>query len=87
MVARRRPGRRTLRDVQRPVVANAIPMVEMRRGLGIPGRADRAAGTVPTPVDDTTLDALLRDRRPLIGSSFATAGIAVITWLMETKPF
>ena len=66
---------------------NAIPMVEIRRGLGIPGRAERAAGTVPTPVDDATLDALLRDRRPLVGSSFAITGIVVITWLMETKPF
>ena len=62
---------------------NAIPMVEMRRGLGIPARMD----TAPVPVDDAALDALLRDRRPLIGSSFAIAGIVVITWLMETKPF
>jgi hypothetical protein len=66
---------------------NAIPMVEMRRGLGIPGRADRAAGTTPTPVDDATLDHLLRDRRPLIGSALAITGIVVITWLMESKPF
>jgi hypothetical protein len=66
---------------------NAIPMVEMRRGLGIPNRADRAAGTVPRPVDDATLDTLLRDRRPLIGSALAIAGIVVITWLMESKPF
>jgi hypothetical protein len=66
---------------------NAIPLVEMRRGLGIPSRADHKAGTVPTPVDDATLDALLRDRRPLAGSVFAITGIVVITWLMETKPF
>lgn len=66
---------------------NAIPMIEMRRGLGIPSRADHKAGTVPTPVDDATLDALLRDRRPLAGSVFAIAGIVVITWLMESKPF
>ena len=66
---------------------NAIPMVEMRRGLGIPSRADSAAGTVPTPVDDTALDILLLDRRPLIGSALAIAGIVVITWLMESEPF
>jgi hypothetical protein len=66
---------------------NAIPLVEMRRGLGIPSRADHKAGTVPTPVDDAALDALLRDRRPLAGSVFAITGIVVITWLMETKPF
>ena len=66
---------------------NAIPMVEMRRGLGIPSRADHEAGTVPTPVDDATLDALLCDRRPLAGSVFGIAGIVVITWLMESKPF
>jgi hypothetical protein len=66
---------------------NAIPMIEMRRGLGIPSRADHAAGTVPTPVDDLTLDSLLRDRRPIVGSAFAVAGIVVITWLMESKPF
>jgi hypothetical protein len=39
------------------------------------------------PVDDATLDLLLRDRRPLIGSALAIAGVVVITWLMETKPF
>jgi hypothetical protein len=65
----------------------AIPMVGMRQGLGIPNRADSKAGTAPAPVDDAALDALLRDRRPLLGSAFAIAGIAVITWLMETKPF
>jgi hypothetical protein len=38
-------------------------------------------------VDDAALDALLLDRRPLVGSAFAIVGIVVITWLMETKPF
>jgi hypothetical protein len=66
---------------------NAIPMVRMRQGLGMPNLADARAGTTPTPVDDATLDALLLDRRPLFGSAFAIAGIVVITWLMETKPF
>lgn len=73
--------------VQSMNALNAIPMVEMRRGLGIPSRKDRAAGTTPTPVDDAALDLLLRDRRPLIGSALAIAGIVVITWLMESKPF
>ena len=71
--------------VMTPLIA--IPMTEMRRGLGMPSRADLKAGAEPTPVDDATLDLLLLDRRPAIGSSIAIAGIVVITWLMETKPF
>ena len=71
--------------VMTPLVA--IPMSEMRRGLGMPSRADVKAGIVPTPVDDAALDRLLLDRRPAIGSSIAIAGIVVITWLMESKPF
>ena len=71
--------------VMTPLVA--IPMSAMRRGLGLPSRADAKAGTVPTPVDDAALDRLLLDRRPLIGSSIAIVGIVVITWLMESKPF
>jgi hypothetical protein len=71
--------------VMTPLIA--IPMSDMRRGLGMPSRADVKAGTVPTPVDDAALDRLLLDRRPAIGSSIAIVGIVVITWLMETKPF
>jgi hypothetical protein len=66
---------------------NAIPMVRMRQGLGMPNLLDARAGRTPAPVDDASLDALLQDRRPLVGSAFAIAGIVVITWLMETKPF
>ncbi len=66
---------------------NAVPMVRVRQALGMPNLADARAGTTPTPADDTTLDALLRDRRPVLGSAFAIAGTVVITWLMETKPF
>ncbi len=73
--------------VQSMYSLNAIPMVRMRQGLGMPNLADARAGTTPIPVDDATLDALLLDRRPLFGSAFAIAGIVVITWLMETKPF
>jgi hypothetical protein len=65
----------------------AIPMSGMRSGLGMPSRADVQAGTTPTPVDDATLDRLLLDRRPVIGSSLAIVGIVLITWLMESKPF
>lgn len=66
---------------------NAIPMVRVRQALGMPNLADARAGTTPSPADDATLDALLLDRRPVFGSAFAIAGIVVITWLMETKPF
>lgn len=65
----------------------AIPMSGMRRGLGMPSRADVKSGTVPTPVDDAALDRLLSDRRPAFGSSIAIVGIVLITWLMESKPF
>ena len=65
----------------------SIPMGSVRRGLGMPSQADAKAGIIPTPVDDAALDRLLTDRRPTIGASIAIAGIVVITWLMEAKPF
>ena len=71
--------------VMTPLVA--IPMAGLRRGLGMPGPADTKAGIVPTPVDDAALERLLTDRRPTIGASIAIAGIVLITWLMEAKPF
>jgi hypothetical protein len=64
----------------------AIPFSNMRRGLGMPSQADLKAGTVPTPVSDAELETLLTDRKPAIGAAIAIGGIAVITWLMETKP-
>lgn len=71
--------------VMTPLIA--IPMTNMRRGLGMPSQSDTKAGVVPTPVDDATLERLLSDRRPTIGASIAIGGIVLITWLMETKPF
>jgi hypothetical protein len=71
--------------VMTPLVS--IPIGRMRRGLGMPNQADREAGIVPAPVDDAELDRLLSDRRPAVGASIAIAGIVLITWLMETKPF
>jgi hypothetical protein len=65
----------------------AIPLGNVRRGLGIPGQADRKAGTVPAAVDDAELDRLLANRRPMVGALTAVSGIVLITWLMETKPF
>ena len=65
----------------------AIPLGNVRRGLGIPGPADRRAGTVPTAVDDAELEQLLANRRPTVGALTAIGGIVLITWLMETKPF
>ena len=65
----------------------SIPLNEVRSGLGVPTRADIKTGSVPAPVDDVSLDRLLRDRRPLIGGSLAIGGIVLITWLMESKPF
>jgi hypothetical protein len=71
--------------VMTPLVA--IPMADMRRGLGMPRQADTKAGIVPRPLDDAALERLLTDRRPTIGASIAIGGIVLITWLMETKPF
>ncbi|HEY6570717.1 MAG TPA: DUF2269 family protein [Candidatus Limnocylindrales bacterium] len=65
----------------------SIPMGGVRRGLGMPSQADTKAGVVPRPVDDAALERLLSDPRPTIGGSIAIAGIVVITWLMEVKPF
>jgi hypothetical protein len=71
--------------VMTPLVA--IPMSQMRLGLGMPSQAAQKAGIVPAPVDDAELHRLLGDRRPAVGASIAIAGIILITWLMETKPF
>jgi hypothetical protein len=65
----------------------AIPFSGLRHALGIPSQADRKAGTVPTPVSDPELAALLADRRPAIGATIAIGGLVLITWLMESKPF
>lgn len=71
--------------VMTPLVA--IPMNEIRRGLGVPTQQDKKAGTVPEPVDDATLERLLRNPKPAIGASIGIGGIILITWLMEMKPF
>lgn len=71
--------------VMTPLIA--IPMNGVRRALGVPIQADVKAGVIPEPVDDAELDRLLTDRRPLIGGTVAIAGIVLITWLMESKPF
>ena len=65
----------------------AIPMNEMRQGLGLAPTVEPKAGKAVAPVDDDALDRLLRDRRPLVGGSVAIVGIVLITWLMESKPF
>jgi hypothetical protein len=65
----------------------AIPLGEIRRGLGMPRPSDAKAGIVPTPAVDAALERLLDDRRPAIGGAIAIGGIILITWLMETKPF
>ena len=65
----------------------AIPLNEIRHGLGIPNQQDRKAGVVPEPVDDAELDRLLRNPRPPIGAAVGVGGIILITWLMEFKPF
>lgn len=71
--------------VMTPLVS--IPIGQMRHSLGMPNQADRKAGVVPPAVDDAELHRLLSDRRPAVGASIAIAGIVLITWLMETKPF
>jgi hypothetical protein len=52
----------------------AMPFVRLRQGL--------AGG-----IGDAELERLLADPRPPIGAAIGIAGIVVITWLMETKPF
>jgi MFS family permease len=65
----------------------AIPLNEVRRAAGLPSAADRKAGLVPDPVDDATLDRLLRNPKPRLGAAIGIIGIVLITWLMEFKPF
>ncbi len=65
----------------------SIPLSEIRRAAGIQTAADRKAGLVPDPVDDATLDRLLRNPKPGLGAAIGIVGIVLITWLMELKPF
>jgi len=65
----------------------SIPLGEVRRAAGIPTAAERTAGLVPDPVDDATLDRLLRNPKPGLGAAIGIGGIVLITWLMELKPF
>lgn len=70
----------------------AIPLGEVRRALGIQMANQRAAGASPDPmppdpVDDETLDRLLRNPKPRLGAAIGIVGIVLITWLMEFKPF
>ncbi|GIW19715.1 MAG: hypothetical protein KatS3mg065_0011 [Chloroflexota bacterium] len=72
----------------------AIPLGEVRRAVGIPTARGRAGGVpgVPDPpaadpVDDATLDRLLRNPKPRLGAAIGIVGIVLITWLMEFKPF
>lgn len=65
----------------------AIPLGEVRRAIGVPTAAARAAGLAPDPVDDATLDRLLRNPKPRLGAAIGIGGIVLITGLMELKPF
>jgi hypothetical protein len=60
----------------------------LRVALGLPTTRQRAlAADAPVPVDDAALAALLASPRPMIVAVIGIVGLAVITWLMVSKPF
>lgn len=61
--------------------------VTLRRALGVQSPQDIKKGLVPEPASDEELASLLASPRPTWGAIIGIAGLAVVIWLMEMKPF
>lgn len=60
----------------------------LRVAVGLPTTRQRAlAADAPAPVDEAALATLLASPRPVMLAAIGIGGIALITWLMVTKPF
>lgn len=65
----------------------AIPMGNLRRVLGISVRGTKPGEPAPSPGTDEEVAAALSRIRPELPAAIGIAGVAVLTWLMEAKPF
>ena len=63
------------------------PMGEVRRALGLPVRGDKAGDPPRQPAGEEQLRAAQANLRPELLSAIGIVALAVLVWLMETKPF
>lgn len=68
-----------------PIGAN--PMSRLRQVLGLPSRADKKGAPPPQPGTAEEIRAAQAGLRPELLTVIGLVGIAVLTWLMEAKPF
>ena len=65
----------------------AIPLNAVRRALGQPNSGDRKKGIVPETQSDGEIAVLRARLRPELTAAIGLAGLVVLVWLMQTKPF
>lgn len=65
----------------------AIPLNAIRRALGQPNSDDRKKGVVPEPQSDAEIAVLRARLRPELTAGVGLAGLVLLIWLMQTKPF
>lgn len=63
------------------------PMGSLRQALGMPSRADKKGDPPPQPASDAELRAAQARLRPELLATIGVVGLAILAWLMETKPF
>lgn len=64
----------------------ATPMSNLRRALGLPARGDKP-GQASAPGSNADVEAAQARLRPDLLAIVGVAAIAVLVWLMESKPF
>ena len=64
-----------------------IPMSNLRRALGMAVQGDKKGDPPRMPASDDAIAAALAKIRPELPAGIGVAGVAVLTWLMEAKPF
>jgi hypothetical protein len=68
-------------------VAAAVYYSQVRKAVGLGYMEGTKAKPPVEPADEVMLDTLLRQSRPITLAVVGFGGLAVITWLMEFKPF
>lgn len=64
-----------------------IPMNNLRRALGTGVRGDKPSDPARVPGTDDEVAAAIAKVRPEIPAAVGVVGVAILTWLMEAKPF
>ena len=63
------------------------PLTAIRRAIGQPNRDDKKKGIVPEPLTDAEIATLRAGLRPELAAAVGFAGLVILIWLMEAKPF